>query len=111
MQCFGTTGYLFPCFASQSATWGHKDICISSWAECNVHQASGNESLECDMWLPKKGPQWEHFGWQVTQQGASPSKGIGQLIADPTGQYILARSPAAIPFPGCGPGVTGKSYY
>lgn len=25
-------GYLFPCFASDSATWGHKDICISSWA-------------------------------------------------------------------------------
>ena len=57
--------------------------------------------------LPKKGPQWEHFGWQVSQQGASPAQGIGQLVTDPTGEYVLARSPAAIPFAGCGPGVTG----
>ena len=42
-------GYLFPCFASVSGTWGHRDICISDWAECNVHQPSGNSSLECDM--------------------------------------------------------------
>eukprot|EP01052_Picozoa_sp_SAG31_P035878 SAG31_NODE_4389_length_3277_cov_7.853682_4_plen_316_part_00 len=100
-------GYIFPCFGGKSGLWGHKDICISSWAECNVHEASGNESLDCDMWLPKKGPKWEHFGWQVTQQGASPSKANGQLVVDPTGEYVLARSPAAIPFQGCGPGVTG----
>ena len=57
--------------------------------------------------LPAKGPQWEKFGWQVAQQGSRPDQAEGQLITDPSGRYVMSRSPAAIPFAGCGPGVTG----
>ena len=100
-------GYIFPCFSAAAQTWGHKDICISNYQGCNTHLPRGNSSMDCDLWLPSKGPQWKQFGWQVTQRGAQPKNHAGQLITDPTGQYVLARSPAAIPFPGCGPGVTG----
>ena len=60
-----------------------------------------------NFWLPGKGPQWEHFGWQLAQQGKAVDKSIGQLITDPTGKYVLARASAPDPYPGCGPGNTG----
>ena len=100
-------GYLFPCFTTLGGMFGHRDICVSSFQGCNAHLAGGNSSLECDHWLAGKGPQWQHFGWQLAQKGSKPSDAIGQLITDPSGRFVLARSPAAIPFAGCGPGVTG----
>ena len=54
-----------------------------------------------------KGPQWQHFGWQVAQEGGEPADGIGQLITDPSGEYVLARASAPDPFPGCGAGNVG----
>ena len=69
---------------------------------------TGSSSMATEkMWLPGKGPQWEHFGWQLAQQGAAPDTHAGQLITDPSGKYVLARASAPDPFPGCGPGDTG----
>ena len=59
------------------------------------------------MWLPLKGPEWQKFGWQVAQSGSRPVEAHGQLITDPSGQFVLARAAAAIPFPNCGAGTTG----
>ena len=123
--------YEFPCYVSGQG-WGHHHLsssvhfCIKNG--CNVHlpggAAGGSCGSTCDdpgddgppctnasktlgMWLPGKGTQWERFGWQLTQSGSRPSKAIGQLITDPSGEFVLARAAATIPFPNCGPGTTG----
>ena len=59
---------------------------------------------DCDFWLPGKGPQWQHFGFQVAQKGGKPDQAAGQLITDPSGKYVLARNSAPIPYANCGPG-------
>lgn len=72
--------------------------------------ASSNVSSQtCNMYLPGKGPQWQHFGWQISQRGAHPSNALGQLISvvNAGTTFVLARSPAATPFRQCGPGSTG----
>jgi hypothetical protein len=110
--------YIFPCFAINTTTgagagWGHRDIAVlPPWYQnsqpCHVHRHdTGNTSFYGDHWLPAKGPHWQQFGWQVAQVGARVNSAVGQLITDPSGQYALARTPAAIPFPDCGAGVTG----
>lgn len=105
--------YLLPCYADgpNENNFGHRDTVGDrmdfSTFGCNTHLPSGGSSISCNQWFAAKGPQWENFGWQVTQQGASPAQGSGQLITDPSGKYVLARASAAIPYPGCGPGITG----
>ena len=111
--------YIFPCFAINTTTgdgvgWGHRDIALlppwygANSQACHVHRPdTGNTSYYCDHWLPGKGPQWEHLGWALSQRGGRVDKAAGQLITDPSGLYVMARSPAAIPFANCGPGVTG----
>jgi hypothetical protein len=103
-------GYLFPCFSVSAGVWGHKDVCASE-GPCIAHLpgTSNISSQTCASFYPGKGPQWEHWGWQVTQKGQHPSKALGQLISHVTGgvEYVLARSPAATPFANCGPGDVG----
>ena len=118
IPCDGTKdsfecAYIFPCYSSGAGlnNWGHRDTIgrlSGMQSGCNTHLPSGNSSLSNGpLYFPGKGPQWEKFGWQVSQAGAQPSKGIGQLITDPSGRYVLARSPQASPFQGCGPGMVG----
>ena len=120
-----------PCYVSGQG-WGHhhlgssKNFCVKNG--CNVHLPSGQEGGSCPstcddpgddgppctnaskklgMWLPAKGPKWQNFGWQIAQKGDRPSTAIGQLIMDASGEFVLARAAAAIPFPNCGKGTTG----
>jgi hypothetical protein len=99
-------GYVFPCFADGPDMWGHRDIDISN-VGCKFQFPNGSAGHQCAEWVPKKGAAWQHFGWQVAQNGGKPSVAMGQLITDPTGEYVLARSPAASPFLGCLPGSIG----
>lgn len=120
-----------PCYVTGQG-WGHhhlgssRNFCVRNG--CNVHLPSGKEGGSCPstcddpgddgppctnaskqlgMWLPQKGPRWQNFGWQIAQEGDQPSAAIGQLVTDPSGEYVLARAAAAIPFPHCGKGTTG----
>lgn len=91
--------------------WGHKDVCASE-GPCIAHlppSESNVSSQTCSSWYPGKGPQWEHFGWQVAQKGNHPSNALGKLITFVRKgiTYVLARSPAATPFANCGPGDIG----
>ena len=72
---------------------------------CNIQMANGSETTTCNQWWAGKGPQWEKFGWQLSQQGAKPDTHAGKLIQ--YGGYILARSVQAEPYANCGPGTTG----
>jgi hypothetical protein len=99
-------GYVFPCFADGPDMWGHRDLSMAN-GDCKYQYENGTATTQLLEWTPKKGAQWEHFGWQVSQKGSVPDKGEGQLVVDPTGQFVLARSPAASPFVGCLPGGTG----
>ena len=101
--------------------WGHHHLgssvhfCIKNG--CNVHLPGGaaggscgstcddpgddgppctNTSKKLGMWLPAKGPQWEQFGWQISQAGTAPARGAGQLITDPSGQYVLGTMRAEL---------------
>ena len=98
--------YIFPCFGDGPDLWGHKDVAsFHLMGPCNIHLPNSTETTVCSEWLPGKGPAWEQFGWQLAQNGSRPDQAAGQLIEQ--GGYVLARSPGAVPFAGCGPGVTG----
>ena len=104
-------GYIFPCFADGPDIWGHKDVCASE-GPCIAHlpaDESNVSSQTCGSYYPGKGPQWQHWGWQVAQKGNHPSQALGQLIQFVRKgiTYVLARSPAATPFANCGPGDIG----
>jgi len=64
---------IFPCFADQTNTWGHRDFDDGNldpgyWG---CHTRVGDNVIFADeMWLPKKGPQWHTWHWQLTQKGA-----------------------------------------
>ena len=105
-HCDFDCGYVLPCFADGPDMFGHRDISLSS-VGCKFQYPNGSAGHQCAEWTPKKGPQASHFGWQVSQKDSAPDKGIGQLITDPTGEFVLARSPAAEPFVNCLPGVLG----
>ena len=103
--CSGQAGsfdcaYLFPCFGDGPDLWGHKDVAsFHLMGPCNIQLPNGTETTVCNEWLPGKGPEWQHFGWQLAQNGSRPDQAAGQLIE--YGGYVLSRSPAAVPFAGC----------
>ena len=94
-------GYIFPCFADGPDIWGHKDVCASE-GPCIAHlpaDESNVSSQTCGSYYPGKGPQWQHWGWQVAQKGNHPSQALGQLIQFVRKgiTYVLARSPGQPP--------------
>ena len=121
-KCSGNPGdfycaYIFPCFAVGPGAniWGHHDTInrgvMMGNIPCNAesppvgNQTDGKDGATCPQWWAGKGPQWQHFGWQVAQRGAKPAAHAGQLVE--YDRYVLARDPQASPFPNCGPGNVG----
>ena len=99
--------FIFPCFAGGNGNaWGHHDVLVFGEGEpCNAALPNGSDFQTCDQWWMGKGPAWERFGWQLTQQGARPDSHAGQLIEH--NGFYLARSTQASPFPHCGTGDVG----
>lgn len=64
---------IFPCFADNTNTWGHRDFdegqLPSDYWGCHT-RVGDNVVFANEMWLPKKGPQWHTWHWQLTQKGA-----------------------------------------
>ena len=72
---------------------------------CNTQRLNGTNAQVCTQWWPGKGPQWQRWGWQLSQKGAKPDTHAGQLI-----EYqgkVLARMTAPSPYANCGPGNVG----
>ena len=120
--CSGKPGdmncaWLFPCFGvTTPATggqpsvdidiWGHHDVTLWGQGEpCNVQTSAGVEVTPCGQWWPGKGPQWERWGWQLSQTGGRPDTHAGQLI-EYNGK-VLARMTQPSPYANCGPGNVG----
>ena len=74
--------YIFPCFSDEPGlhNWGHRDTSVGGVPRvsfvvtgCNTHLPNGSSSMaNSNFWLPGKGPKWQGFGWQLSQQGAQP---------------------------------------
>ena len=67
-------GDVIPCFASDSGsnTWGHHDYqndqILSDYCRTWIN---GSVYYSNNMYVPKKGPKWQTWEWQLTQKGAT----------------------------------------
>ena len=58
--------------------WGHHDVVAWGQGEpCNTQTADGRNAQPCGQWWPGKGPQWQRWGWQLSQTGSTPDTHAG----------------------------------
>lgn len=103
-ECY-EKGDIFPCFASDTGvnTWGHHDYQPQDIPAdyCRTYY-QGSVYLSNNMYVPKKGPQWQTWKWVLTQSGgAVPDNAIR------FGSSVMARSTQNAPGFCCGKGFTG----
>ena len=98
-------GDVFPCFATDpgTATWGHHDYQAqdipNDYCRCWVND---QVVMSNNMYVPKKGPQWQTWEWQLAQTGGTiPDNAIRY------GPKIMARNLDTPPGYCFGKGFTG----
>jgi hypothetical protein len=103
-ECY-EKGDIFPCFASDTGinTWGHHDYQPEDIPNdyCRTYN-QGNVYLSNNMYVPKKGPQWQTWKWVLAQSG-----GVVPDNAIRYGSSVMARSTVNAPDFCCGKGFTG----
>jgi hypothetical protein len=88
-SCEGS-GYVIPCFAGDTNTWGHYDFVPGQFTsgQCRTN-VNNNVHFSNDFYLPSKGDAVKTWKWQLTQSGAKvPDNAIRY------GPSVMARSTA-----------------
>uniref|UniRef100_A0A7S1LUP3 DUF4397 domain-containing protein n=1 Tax=Neobodo designis TaxID=312471 RepID=A0A7S1LUP3_NEODS len=86
-SCIGK-GYVLPCFASETNTWGHYDYVPGQFTsgQCRTN-VNGQVVFSNNFYLPAKGAAVHTWEWQLTQAGAHvPDNAIRY------GPSVMARS-------------------
>jgi hypothetical protein len=101
-------GDIFPCFASDPGVnnWGHHDYQPSDIPNDSCRTwYNGEVYMSNNMYVPKKGPQWQTWKWVLAQKG-----GPVPFNAIRYGPSVMARSTQNAPGFCCGKGFTGWAH-